>query len=199
MIVPDGNEIQSDLTDHKETEYREQTERMARQALGMARDDLLLHMRFFAASLHRLKPVSRPDSALFAVDGEKLYYDPMLVLKMYEKNPVLLSRCLLHSVLHCLFAHPFRLKGMDREKWEIAADAAVEAADIVLIDDDPVKLAEGIRLARRTQRIVKENIVFSILIKALVMILGAFGLVPLWLAVFSDVGVCLLAICNAMR
>ncbi len=79
------------------------------------------------------------------------------------------------------------------------SDAAVEAADIVLIDDDPGKLAEGIRLARRTQRIVTENIVFSILIKVLVMILGAFGVVPLWLAVFSDVGVCLLAIMNAMR
>ena len=79
------------------------------------------------------------------------------------------------------------------------SDAAVEAADIVLIDDDPVKLAEGIRLARRTQRIVKENIVFSIGIKILVMILGAFGVVPLWLAVFSDVGVCLLAILNAVR
>ncbi len=79
------------------------------------------------------------------------------------------------------------------------ADAAVEAADVVLVDDNPVKLAEGIRLARRTQRIVKENIVFSILIKVLVMILGAFGIVPLWLAVFSDVGVCLMAILNAMR
>ena len=78
-------------------------------------------------------------------------------------------------------------------------DAAVEAADIVLIDDDPRKLADGIRLARRTQNIVKENIIFSIAVKVLVMIFGAFGLVPLWLAVFSDVGVCLLAIVNAMR
>ncbi len=79
------------------------------------------------------------------------------------------------------------------------SDAAVEAADIVLVDDDPVKLPEAIRLARRTQRIVKQNIVFSIAVKAVVMILGAFGVVPLWLAVFSDVGVCLLAILNAMR
>lgn len=79
------------------------------------------------------------------------------------------------------------------------ADAAVEAADMVLVDDNPEKLAEGILLARRTQRIVKENIVFSILVKVLVMILGAFGVVPLWLAVFSDVGVCLLAVLNAMR
>jgi len=79
------------------------------------------------------------------------------------------------------------------------SDAAVEAADIVLIDDDPLKLAEGIRLARRTQKIVKQNIIFSITVKVMVMILGAFGVVPLWLAVFSDVGVCLLAILNAMR
>ncbi len=79
------------------------------------------------------------------------------------------------------------------------ADAAVEAADIVLVDDNPAKLAEGIRLAIRTQRIVRQNIVFSIGVKVLVMILGAFGAVPLWLAVFSDVGVCLMAILNAMR
>ena len=79
------------------------------------------------------------------------------------------------------------------------ADAAVEAADVVLIDDDPIKLAAGIQLARRTQRIVMENIAGSIAIKVLVMILGAMGAVPLWLAVFSDVGVCLLAILNAMR
>ncbi len=79
------------------------------------------------------------------------------------------------------------------------SDAAVEAADVVLIDDNPVKLAEGIRLARRTQRIVTENIVFSIAVKMQIMILGAFGVVPLWLAVFSDVGVCLVAVINAMR
>ncbi len=81
----------------------------------------------------------------------------------------------------------------------VGSDAAVEAADIVLVDDDPAKLAVGISLARRTRTIVRENIVFSILIKVLVMVLGAFGVVPLWLAVFSDVGVCLLAILNAMR
>ena len=79
------------------------------------------------------------------------------------------------------------------------SDAAVEAADIVLIDDNPAKLAEGIRLARKTQNIVTENIVFSIAVKMMIMILGAFGVVPLWLAVFSDVGVCLVAIVNAMR
>ena len=79
------------------------------------------------------------------------------------------------------------------------SDAAVEAANIVLIDDDPQKLPAGIRLAIRTQKIVKENIVFSILIKVAIMVLGATGVVPLWLAVFSDVGVCLLAILNAMR
>ena len=79
------------------------------------------------------------------------------------------------------------------------SDAAVEAADLVLIDDDPLKIAEGIRQARRTQKIVWENIIISIALKVLVMILGAFGVVPLWLAVFSDVGVCLMAVLNAMR
>ena len=68
-----------------------------------------------------------------------------------------------------------------------------------VMDDDPLKIAEGIRQARRTQKIVWENIIISIALKVLVMILGAFGVVPLWLAVFSDVGVCLMAVLNAMR
>ena len=82
---------------------------------------------------------------------------------------------------------------------DAGSDAAVEAADVVLIDDDPAKIAAAIRLSRRTQKIVKQNIVFSIAVKALVLLLGSFGVVPLWLAVFSDVGVCVLAIVNAMR
>ena len=81
----------------------------------------------------------------------------------------------------------------------VGADAAIEAADIVLMDDDPAKIALGVRHARRTMTIVHENIVFALAVKLLVMILGVCGFANMWLAVFADVGVAMLAILNAMR
>ncbi len=81
----------------------------------------------------------------------------------------------------------------------LGSDAAVEAADIVLMDDDPRKLALALRISRRTMRIVKQNIVFAIGVKLLVLALVAIGLAGMWLAVFADVGVCVIAILNAMR
>ncbi len=78
-------------------------------------------------------------------------------------------------------------------------DAAIEAADIVLIDDDPAKIATAYAIARKTIRIVRENIVFAIGVKILIMILGALGLAGMWAAVFADVGVAFIAIINAMR
>jgi len=78
-------------------------------------------------------------------------------------------------------------------------EAAMEAADVVLMRDDPALLADAIILARRTRRIVRENIVISVGIKALFLLLGSMGFVNLGFAVFADVGVLLLAVCNAMR
>ncbi|MDD3394030.1 MAG: heavy metal translocating P-type ATPase [Anaerotignum sp.] len=81
----------------------------------------------------------------------------------------------------------------------IGSDAAIEAADVVLMDDDIGKLAVGIRIAKNTKTIVKQNIVFALGIKALVLILSAVGMATMWMAVFADVGVAVLAILNAMR
>lgn len=81
----------------------------------------------------------------------------------------------------------------------MGSDAAIEAADIVLMDDDPAKIATAIKIARRTLRIVYENIVFALGVKALVLILGALGFASMWAAVFADVGVSVIAILNAMR
>ncbi|MBR5974827.1 MAG: cadmium-translocating P-type ATPase [Clostridiales bacterium] len=81
----------------------------------------------------------------------------------------------------------------------LGSDAAIEAADVVLMDDRLTKIAEAVRIARKTMRIVKENIVFSIAVKIAVMILGALGLAGMKLAVFGDVGVLILAILNAAR
>ena len=81
----------------------------------------------------------------------------------------------------------------------MGSDAAIEAADIVLMDDKPSNIARAIRLARRTMRIVHQNIVFAIGVKVLILILAAFGIANMWLAVFGDVGVAVIAILNAMR
>ena len=81
----------------------------------------------------------------------------------------------------------------------LGSDAAIEAADVVLMDDDPRKLPTAIRIARRTLKIANQNIVFALGIKAIILILGALGIASMWLAVFADVGVSFLAILNAMR
>ena len=81
----------------------------------------------------------------------------------------------------------------------MGSDAAIEAADIVLMDDDVTKIASVVRIARKTLRIVKQNIVFALAIKALVLILGALGMANMWEAVFADVGVSFIAILNSMR
>ena len=79
------------------------------------------------------------------------------------------------------------------------ADVAIEAADIVLMDDKPSKLADAIRIARRTLAIVRQNIVFALAVKFLVLALSAAGVANMWEAVFADVGVSVIAILNAMR
>ena len=81
----------------------------------------------------------------------------------------------------------------------LGSDAAIEAADVVLMDDKPSKVAEAVRIARRTLAIARENMIFAIGIKVLVLLLAAFGLATLWMAVFADVGVTVLAVLNAMR
>ena len=81
----------------------------------------------------------------------------------------------------------------------MGSDAAIEAADIVLMDDDVTKIASVVKIARKTLRIVKQNIVFALAVKALVLILGALGMANMWEAVFADVGVSVIAILNSMR
>ena len=79
------------------------------------------------------------------------------------------------------------------------ADAAIEAADVVLMNDDPSSIADAVKISRKTMTIVRENIIFALGVKALVLIFGALGLAGMWLAVFADVGVAVIAILNALR
>ena len=81
----------------------------------------------------------------------------------------------------------------------LGSDAAIEAADIVLMDDDPLKISKAIKIARKCIRIVYENIYFAIGIKVLCLILGALGIANMWMAIFADVGVMILAVLNAIR
>ncbi len=81
----------------------------------------------------------------------------------------------------------------------LGSDAAIEAADIVLMDDDPLKIAQAIQISRKCMRIVYENIYFAIGIKMLCLLLGALGLAGMWMAIFADVGVMVLAVLNAIR
>ena len=81
----------------------------------------------------------------------------------------------------------------------MGSDAAIEAADVVLMDDDPLKVSKAIRIARKCMRIVRENIVFALGVKLVCLVLGALGIANMWLAVFADVGVMILAVLNAIR
>ena len=81
----------------------------------------------------------------------------------------------------------------------MGSDAAIEAADVVLMDDNPLKVSKAIRIARKCMRIVRQNIVFALGVKAACLVLGALGIANMWLAVFADVGVMILAVLNAVR
>ena len=89
----------------------------------------------------------------------------------------------------------------DDEKSErrSGSDAAIEAADIVLMDDDPLKISKAIRISRKCLRIVYENIYFAIGVKVVCLILGALGIANMWAAIFADVGVMVIAVLNAIR
>ena len=81
----------------------------------------------------------------------------------------------------------------------LGSDAAIEAADVVLMDDDPMKIASAIGISRKCMRIVHQNIVFALGVKLACLVLGALGLTNLWIAIFADVGVMVLAVLNAIR
>jgi Cd2+/Zn2+-exporting ATPase len=81
----------------------------------------------------------------------------------------------------------------------LGSDAAIEAADVVLMDDDPMKISKAIAVARKCMRIVRQNVVFALGVKFACLVLGALGMTNLWIAIFADVGVMVLAVLNAIR
>ena len=81
----------------------------------------------------------------------------------------------------------------------LGSDAAIEAADVVLMDDDPMKISKAIKIARKCMRIVKENITFTLSVKIICLLLAAIGIADMWVAIFADVGVMIIAVLNAIR
>lgn len=99
---------------------------LAAQIMGIARDDILIHLRFFDRALAGLECRERRKMGCFATDGSICYYDPEYVLLCYQENPANITRTCLHMLLHCIFFHSFRYDRLDKDKWDLAADIAVE-------------------------------------------------------------------------
>lgn len=99
---------------------------LAEQVMALAHDDILMHLRFFDMALAELRRSKRQDMGCFATDGQTLFYDPVYTLKCYREDPKYVTRVYLHMLLHCIFSHSFQYDKLDSEKWDMAADIAVE-------------------------------------------------------------------------
>ena len=134
------------------------------------------------------------------LDFDKVYSD----LLPHDKTSIIKQLIVQHNVIAFVGdgindAPTLKEADIGISMGSLGSDAAIEAADVVLMDDDPLKISKAIRIAKKCMRIVKENIYFAIAIKVICLLLGAFGYVRMWLAIFSDVGVMILAVLNALR
>lgn len=109
-----------------EEEKQKKIEDLAKQILALARDTIVVHMRFLDAALGRLLPVSKPMIGCAMTDGTQFYYDPEYILMLYKKEPAAVSRLYLHMLLHCIFQHPFGYDRLKKDIWDYAVDLAVE-------------------------------------------------------------------------
>ena len=99
---------------------------LSNQILTLAHDDILIHLRFFDTAFLRLTLKETEGSGCMATDGENCFYDPVFVLKSYEREPKSITRYYLHMLLHCIFSHGFQYDKLEKENWDLAADIAVE-------------------------------------------------------------------------
>lgn len=126
------------------------------QAVKLARDCILMHFRFFDRALAQLPPREAPGIACMAADGSSCCYDPVFVLKCYRDNPGLIPRIYLHMLLHCVFFHSFQCDRLERDKWDLAADIAVE--NVILDLSSAGTALEQDDEARAKLRVLKEDI-----------------------------------------
>ena len=106
--------------------FEEEVSSLAGQVMRLAHDDILMHLRFFDAALAQLDMREKRDVDGFATDGQYGFYDPLHVLRCYREEQNAVARACLHMLLHCVFSHSFQYERLDREKWNLAADLAVE-------------------------------------------------------------------------
>ena len=107
-------------------EQQQNQSRLAARILELARDSILIHLRFLDVALSRLRPVERPGFLSAAADAAALYYDPRFLLLQCREEPNFGTRLYLHALLHCIFYHSFQYDKVDGSLWDLAADIAVE-------------------------------------------------------------------------
>ena len=111
----------------QEKEKQNNIEKLAAQVLSLARDSIVVNMRFMDVALAGLVPVSRKQLGCIYCDGSHLYYDPMVILKKYKEEPQAIVHMYLHILFHCIFYHSFQYGKTEKEYWDLAADLAAEA------------------------------------------------------------------------
>lgn len=129
---------------------------LAGQIMRLAHDDILMHLRFFDGAVARLKLQERPQTGCLATDGRILYYDPVYVLKVYQAEEKGIARLYLHILLHCIFFHGFQYDKLERDKWDLAADIAVE--NVILDMKLPGVTLKTDEAAARKLKVLQEDI-----------------------------------------
>ncbi len=145
-----------------EDKKNEKINKLAKKVLSVARDSLVVHLRFLDVAIASMEMLPKSDIKLpgaavgggMATDGLRIYYDPMWVLRTYEKEPNLVARTYLHLILHLVFFHPFQYDKLDMGFWDLASDAAVEATiqsinlPAVMIEKD-AEIADRLAILKR--------------------------------------------------
>ena len=134
----------------------EKIHKLAEQVVSLAHDHILMHLRFFDRALARLEWRERPHMGCMATDGSSCFYDPVYVLRLYRREPEAITRMYLHILLHCIFSHGFQYQKLDREKWDLAADIAVE--NVILDMGLPGTALETDQEADRKRKVWQEEL-----------------------------------------
>ena len=154
-----------------EKEKNRKIEALAVRVMKLARDSIMMHLRFLDTALALLVPVPGRVSGCMACDGRNLYYDPVFVLQKYQEEPASITHMYLHVLLHLIFSHRFRYDQVEQEYWDMAADMAVENTileigfpDIAMRQDEErarklhwMKIDAGGRTAEKIYRYFKRS------------------------------------------
>ncbi len=135
---------------------KQEIQKLARQVLALARDNILISLRFLDVALLRLTWEDKGAIGCMAADGGTVWYDPEYVLRLYQRDSALVARSVLHLLLHCVFSHSFAYDKVEKELWDLAADMAVEG--VILEMDLPMTRLAGDAEAEGRLRIWREDV-----------------------------------------